>query len=483
MSENTGFRKSLNLVDSTAIVAGSMIGSGIFIVSAEMSRHLGSPGWLLVAWAITGVITIIAALSYGELAAMMPKAGGQYVYIREAFNPFSGFLYGWTFFTVIQTGTIAAVAMAFAKFMGVLVPWFSESNLLFQAGAFKISTVHLLAILLILVLTYNNMLGIKNAKWVQNFFTLIKVVLLVGFILIGLFIARNLPAIEANREIFWKPVSLDGNLLSGWSLIVAIGVSLVGSVFSADAWNSITLAASEVKKPSRTLPYSLLFGVSIVIIMYLLANLAYLNTLPLRGNPEGATVFERGMQFATNDRLGSASIFGVFGAGAAGVMAAFVVISTFGCNNGLILSGARVYYAMAQDRLFFRGAGVLNAKGVPANGLIVQAIWASLLCLSGTYSELLDYVVVAVLLFYILTILGLFVLRVKRPGAERPYKAFGYPVLPALYILLALLLVAILLIYKPDNTRPGIYIILTGIPVYFFWKWFSQRKDKKDLPD
>lgn len=476
MTENTGFRKSLNLVDSTAIVAGSMVGSGIFIVSAEMSRHLGAPGWLLVAWAITGVITIIAALSYGELAAMMPKAGGQYVYIREAFNPFSGFLYGWTFFTVIQTGTIAAVAMAFAKFMGVLVPWFSESNLLLSFGWLKISTVHLLAIFLILVLTYNNMLGIRNAKWVQNFFTLIKVVLLIGFILIGLFLAKNLPAIEANKAIFWKPISLNGDLLSGWSLIVAIGVSLVGSVFSADAWNSITLAASEVKKPSRTLPYSLLLGVSLVIIMYILANLAYLNTLPLRGNPEGTTVLERGMQFATNDRLGSASIFGVFGAGAASVMAAFVVISTFGCNNGLILSGARVYYAMAKDKLFFRGAGLLNSKGVPANGLIVQAIWASLLCLSGTYSELLDYVVVAVLLFYILTITGLFVLRIKKPDAERPYKAFGYPVLPAIYILAALLLVAILLIYKPDNTRPGLFIILTGIPVYYFWQWYSSRK-------
>ncbi len=478
MSTETGFRKSLNLLDSTAIVAGSMIGSGIFIVSAEMSRHLGSPGWLLIAWIITGVITIIAALSYGELAAMMPHAGGQYVYIREAFNPFSGFLYGWTFFMVIQTGTIAAVAMAFAKYMGVLVPWFSESHHLIEIGPINISTVHLLAIVMITLLTYNNMLGVQKAKWVQNLFTITKVVLLLGFIIIGLFIANNAPAVEANKAIYWKAVSLDGSSLAGWALVVAIGVALVGSVFSADAWNSITLAAAEVKNPKKNIPYSLLIGVSLVIIMYILANIAYLNTLPLRGNPDGTTVMERGIQFATNDRLGTASIYGLFGAGAALIMAVFVVISTFGCNNGLILSGARVYYAMAKDNLFFKGAGQLNSKGVPANGLIFQAIWASLLCLSGTYSELLDYVVIAILIFYVLTIIGIYVLRVKRPDAERPYKAFGYPVLPAIYILAALLLMYILLVYKPEHTRPGLYIILTGIPVYYLWKGLRRKNEK-----
>lgn len=477
--QETGFRKSLGIIDSTAIVAGSMIGSGIFIVSADMARNLGSPGWLLMAWVITGVLTIIAALSYGELAAMMPHAGGQYVYIREAFNPFSGFLYGWTFFMVIETGTIAAVAMAFAKFMGVLVPWFSETNSLLEIGFVRINTVNLLAILMILVLTYNNMTGIRNAKWVQNIFTTIKVVLLLGFIVLGLFVARNLPAVEANRALFWQPVSLDGEALKGWALMVAIGVSLVGSLFSADAWNSITLAAAEVKNPKRTIPYSLLIGVTLVTVIYLLANMSYLNTLPLRGNPDGTTVLERGMQFATNDRLGSASIYGLFGAGAASIMAAFVVISTFGCNNGLILSGARVYYAMAQDNLFFKGAGKLNSKGVPANGLIVQAIWASLLCLSGTYSDLLDYVVIAVLLFYILTIAGVYVLRIKKPEWARPYKAFGYPVLPAIYILAASLLMAILLIYKPDRTRPGILIVLIGIPVYFLWKWLQEKKNNR----
>lgn len=468
-----GFQKSLNLIDSTALVAGSMIGSGIFIVSAEMSRTLGSPGWLLVAWVITGVLTIIAALSYGELASMMPNAGGQYVYLREAFNPFSGFLYGWTFFMVIQTGTIAAVAMAFGKFMGVLFPWFSETHILLDFGFLQISTVHLMAIGSILVLTYNNILGVRNGKWVQNFFTAIKVILLVGFILVGLFLAKNSAAVEANQEIFWKPVALDGQSLGGWALIVAVGVSLVGSLFSADAWNNITFAAAEVKNPKRDIPLSLAFGVILVIIMYILANLIYLNVLPLRGIEDGATVTERGMQFASNNRLGTAAISGVFGAGAAIIMAIFIVISTFGCNNGLILSGSRVYYAMAKDKLFFKGAAKLNSNGVPANGLKVQALWASLLCLSGTYSNLLDYVVFAVLIFYVLTIIGIFVLRKKRPDWERPYKAFGYPVIPAIYILTASFIMVILLIYKPVYTWPGLLIVVTGIPVYYLWRKYT----------
>jgi APA family basic amino acid/polyamine antiporter len=473
-----GFRKSLNLIDSTAIVAGSMIGSGIFIVSADMARNLGSPGWLLIAWLITGVMTIIAALSYGELASMMPRAGGQYVYLREAFNPFSGFLYGWTFFMVIQTGTIAAVGMAFSKFMGVLFPWFSEANVLLDLGFLKITTVHLLAIGSILLLTYNNILGIRNGKWVQNFFTLVKVILLIGFILIGLLLANNTNAIEMNRAIFWKPVSLDGESLFGWALIAAIGVSMVGSLFSADAWNNITFAAAEVKNPKRNIPLSLALGVGIVIVMYMLANLVYLNVLPLQGIKEGTNVMERGMQFATNDRLGTATIYGIFGESAAILMALFVVVSTFGCNNGLILSGARVYYAMAKDDLFFKGAAQLNSKGVPANGLKVQALWASLLCLSGTYSNLLDYVVFAVLIFYVLTIAGIFVLRRKRPDAERPYKAFGYPVIPALYIITALVIMAILLIYKPLYTWPGLLIVILGIPVYYLWNYFNVKNPK-----
>ncbi|HNX44599.1 MAG TPA: amino acid permease [Bacteroidales bacterium] len=471
--EQTGFRKSLNLIDSTAIVAGSMIGSGIFIVSAEMSRNLGSPGWLLVAWAITGVMTIAAALSYGELASMMPKAGGQYVYLREAFNPLSGFLYGWTFFLVIQTGTIAAVGMAFAKFFGVLVPWFSEKNILLDLRIVKVSAVHVLAIGSILILTCNNLLGIRNGKWVQNIFTVLKAVLLLAFILLGLFVVRNTAAIQANASFFWKPQSATGEALSGWALIAAIGVAMVGSLFSSDAWNNITFAAGEVKNPKRNIPVSLALGVIIVTVLYLLANFAYLNALPLRGNSGGQSVSDLGMQYAVNDRLGSAMIYALFGPLASILMAGFVVISTFGCNNGLILSGARVYYAMANDKLFFRQTGELNRFGVPGKALVIQAVWASLLCLSGTYSNLLDYVVFAVLIFYVLTIAGIFRLRKTKPDAERPYKAFGYPVVPVIYMASAILIMMILLIYRPVYTWPGLLIVLTGIPVYFLWRKFS----------
>ena len=447
-SEETGFKKSLGFIDSTALVAGSMIGSGIFIVSADIARNVGSPGWMILVWVITGLMTIFAALSYGELASMMPHAGGQYVYIREAFNPLAGFLYGWTFFTVIQTGTIAAVAMAFAKFAGVLVPWFSESNVLLNLGFVKISTVHLLAITMILALTANNLMGISNGKWVQNIFTFLKVALLVGFIVLGLFFARNAEAVALNNSYFWKPVALDGSVLSGWALIAAVGVAMVGSIFSSDAWNNITFAAGEVKNPRRNIPLSLVTGVTLVTVLYILANFVYLNALPLRGVADGAGVFERGIQHAVNDRLGSASMYGLFGSMAALLMAAFVVVSTFGCNNGLILSGARVYYAMAKDKLFFEQAGTLSKNAVPASGLKVQALWASLLCLSGTYSNLLDYVVFAVLIFYVLTIAGIFLLRRKRPDVERPYKTFGYPFVPILYIAAACLIMVILRIIQ-----------------------------------
>jgi basic amino acid/polyamine antiporter, APA family len=471
----TEFKKSLGFIDSTALVAGSMIGSGIFIVSADIARNVGAPGWMLIVWIITGIMTIFAALSYGELASMMPKAGGQYVYLREAFNPLAGFLYGWTFFTVIQTGTIAAVAMAFAKFAGVLVPWFSESNVLINFGRLKINTVHLLAITMILVLTFNNLQGIRNGKWVQNIFTFLKVALLISFIILGLFFARNPEALAINRSYFWEPVSLDGNALSGWALIAAIGVAMVGSLFSSDAWNNITFAAGEVKNPKRNIPLSLIAGVTLVTILYILANFVYLNALPLRGVPDGAGVFERGIQHAVNDRLGTASMYGLFGPMAALLMAAFVVVSTFGCNNGLILSGARVYYAMAKDNLFFKSAGNLNKKAVPAAGLKVQAVYASLLCLSGTYSDLLDYVVFAVLMFYVLTIAGIIVLRRKQPDVERPYKTFGYPIVPVLYIVAALVIMVVLFIYKPDFTRPGLLIVLIGFPVYYIWKWWGTR--------
>ncbi len=475
VTEKSEFKKSLGFLDSTALVAGSMIGSGIFIVSADIARNVGSPGWMLIEWVITGIMTIFAALSYGELASMMPRAGGQYVYLREAFNPLAGFLYGWTFFTVIQTGTIAAVGMAFAKFAGVLVPWFSESNILFQLGFFKINTVHLLAITMIVALTFNNLQGIKNGKWVQNIFTFLKVGLLIGFIVLGLFFARNPEAMAVNRSYFWEPISMDGKMLSGWALIAAIGVAMVGSLFSSDAWNNITFAAGEVKNPKRNIPLSLVTGVTLVTILYILANFVYLNALPLRGIPGGVGVFERGMQFAVNDRLGSASMYGLFGSMAALFMAGFVVVSTFGCNNGLILSGARVYYAMAKDNLFFKSAGKLNKNAVPAAGLKVQAVWASLLCLSGTYSNLLDYVVFAVLIFYVLTIAGIFVLRKKLPDVERPYKTFGYPFVPVLYIAAASLVMFVLLIYKPDYTWPGLGIVIMGVPVYYIWRKWGQK--------
>ncbi|MHC1707972.1 MAG: APC family permease [Bacteroidales bacterium] len=467
------FRKSLNLFDSTAIVVGSMIGSGIFIVSSDMSRTLGSPGWLLVTWIVAGVMTIFAALSYGELAAMMPKAGGQYVYLRESYNHLSGFLYGWTLFLVIQTGTIAAVAMAFAKFLGMMLPWISEKNILYTIGAFNISMSQLIAILSIVFLTWLNSRGIKLAKVIQNIFTSSKVIILLAFIVVGIIFARNQLAVDLNRAVFWegfggldpgKPVSL-----TGFALIAAIGTAMVGALFSADAWNNITFTAGEVINPKKNIPLSLFLGTLIVITLYVLTNYVYMQALPLRGSPEATDVIGRGMQHAVNDRLGTAVMMGLLGEYAAIIMAIFVVISTFGCNNGLILSGARVYYAMAKDGLFFKKAGQLNHNDVPAYGLWIQCIWASVLCLSGTYSNLLDYVIFAVLIFYTLTIIGIFILRKRRPEAERPYKAFGYPVIPALYIVFAILMMADLLIFKPDYTWPGLIIVLLGIPVYFLY--------------
>lgn len=467
------FKKSLNLFDCTALVMGSMIGSGIFIVSADMARTLGSPGWLLVAWAITGVLTLIAALTYGELAAMMPHAGGQYVYLREAYSPLAGFLYGWTLFLVIQTGTIAALGMAFGKFLGVFLPSISESKIWLQLGPIKLSTAHVVAVSVIAFLTVINTRGIITGKHVQNVFTSTKVAAMAVFLVLGLFVARNSAAVDANLAILWDGVKNSGGQLvplTGFALAAMLGTSLVGSFFSSDAWNNVTFAAAEVTNPKRTIPLSLFLGVLVVSSMYVLVNLVYVVVLPLRGTPDADTVMGQGIQFAQFDRLGTAAMHGVFGDSAVAVMAGLILISVFGCTNGLILSGARVYWAMAEDGVFFRSAGRLNSKAVPGIALGLQGLWAALLCLSGTYSDLLDYVVFAVLIFYVLTIGGVFILRWKRPTIERPYRAFGYPVLPAIYIVCCVFIMSVLLIYKPAYTWPGLIVVLLGIPVYFAWR-------------
>jgi len=468
------FQKRLNLFDSIAIVVGSMIGSGIFIVSADIARTVGAPGWLMMVWLITGILTVMAALSYGELAGMMPQAGGQYVYLREAYNPMIGFLYGWSTFMVIQTGLIAAVAMAFAKFLGVLVPWFSEKNIWLDVGFLKLSTVHLAAIASILLLSWINSRGIGIGKYIQNIFTSTKVGVLLLFIVAGLIMVNNTGAIDLNVKIMWEAATYSqGNWipLHGWALWAAVGTAMVGSVFASDAWNTLTFTSAEVINAKRNIPLGMAIGTAIVCCIYLLVNFIYLHALPVRGDlTNSVAVMQHGIANAVNDRVGTAAIASLVGGYAAIVMAVFVVISTFGCNNGLVLSGARVYYAMAEDGLFFKSVGKLNSNGVPANGLLYQCIWASLLCLSGTYSNLLDYVVMTVMLFYTVTIVGIFILRHKRPDIERPYKAFGYPVITTLYIIAASFIMVVLLIYKPMYTWPGLFIVLLGIPVYYVWK-------------
>ena len=489
-----GFIRGLGLFDSTMIVVGSMIGSGIFIVSADIARQTGSAGGLLTTWAITGVLTICAALSYGELAAMMPKAGGQYVYLRESYSPLWGFLYGWTLFLVIQTGTIAAVAVAFARFLGVLFPavsplaWIVAPIGISEKYALSLSWQQFFAILLIAFLTAANTRGLNWGKYIQNIFTSAKTLALIGLVVVGIFLGRNAAAIQANFANLWavqggQTIEPGADFLrrwiptlsvaSGlWGLVVAYGVAQVGSIFSADAWNNITFTAGEVKNPRRDLPLSLALGTAIVIALYFLANVAYLSTLPLAQ-----------IQSAPDDRVATAVLNAMLGSAGAAIMAFAITISTFGCVNGLILAGARVYYAMARDGLFFRSVGRLNARHVPSQALIIQGIWAAVLVLARTrrvdaqgavsygnlYSDLLDYVVFSVLIFYALTIAGIFVLRRKRPNAERPYRAFGYPVLPAFYIVVAVAIMAILILYKTQTTWPGLLIVLLGVPVYLIW--------------
>ena len=491
--KTTGFIRGLGLLDSTMIVAGSMIGSGIFIVSGGISKQVGAPGWLLVVWIVTGLLTLMAALSYGELAAMMPKAGGQYVYLREAFSPMWGFLYGWTLFLVIQTGTIAAVSVGFARYLGVLYPAVGETKYLIAPiaistnYAISLSTAQLVGILLIVLLTFMNTRGLKLGKLVQNTFTTAKLGALLVLILLGLLIGSRSGALQANFSDLWTvrgPLDDFGGLTAAtaFGLFVGICVAQTGSLFSADAWNNITFTAGEVKDPKRNIPLSLAFGTGIVITLYLLANVAYLATLP----------FEK-IQGA--DRVASDTANVIFPGRGAVVMAVAIMISTFGCNNGLILAGARAYYAMARDGLFFKSVGRLNDKHVPLWGLIVQGIWSAALVLPRTirhgaagqitgygnlYGNLLDYVISAALIFYILTILGVFVLRYKRPDAERPYKAFGYPLIPILYIIGAAVILIVLFVYQTATTWPGLIIALTGIPVYFLWRKVGVPSAKTD---
>jgi basic amino acid/polyamine antiporter, APA family len=479
------FVRGLGLLDSTMLVAGSMIGSGIFIVSAIIARQVGAPGWLLVVWLVTGLLTLMASLSYGELAAMMPKAGGQYVYLREAFSPLWGFLYGWTLFLVIQTGTIAAVAVGFARYSGVLVPWVSESTYLiapirFGGYAFSLSTAQFVGLCMIALLTFMNTRGLKLGKLVQNVFTTAKTGALIGLIILGIIVGLRSGAGAENFSHFW---TLRGTLqevgpgltaAAAFGLFVGICVAQTNSLFSADAWNNITFTAGEVREPRRNVPLSLALGTILVITLYLLANVAYLTALPWDA-----------IQNAPSDRVASETANVIFPGTGATIMAIAIMISTFGCNNGLILAGARAYYAMARDGLFFRKVGHLNKNHVPAWGLIIQGVWAGALVLPRTvktdaagnvtgygnlYGNLLDYVISAALIFYILTIAGIFVLRRKRPNADRPYKAFGYPIVPVLYIIGATVILAVLFIYQTATTWPGLIIVLTGVPIYFLWR-------------
>ncbi|MBK7705724.1 MAG: amino acid permease [Acidobacteria bacterium] len=493
-----GFIRGLGLLDSTTIVAGSMIGSGIFIVSADIARQTGSAGGLLLTWIITGLLTIFAALSYGELAAMMPKAGGQYVYLRESYSPLWGFLYGWTLFLVIQTGTIAAVAVGFARFLGVLFPSISPESYIIppvhisSGYAVSLSTQQLVGVVMIIVLTIINMQGLALGKWIQNVFTSAKTLSLIALILLGIIIGGASGTFSANWANLFTPVNAavikpdfaflpEVSMNSGiFGIIVVLCVAQVGSLFSSDAWNNITFTAGEVKDPQRNIPLSLAMGTALVIGLYILANFAYLATLSLQQ-----------IQTAPDDRVGTAALNVMFGGIGATIMAVAIIISTFGCNNGLILAGARVYYAMAKDNLFFKSTGKLNAKHVPAMALVLQCIWTCLLVLPRTitvndkgvtsygnlYGTLLDYVVFAVLIFYVLTIIGLFVLRFKRPDADRPYKAFGYPLIPIIYVLAASVICLVLLFYKPQTSLPGLVIVLTGVPVYFIWRSLSAKND------
>jgi len=463
-NQDSSFKRELGLLDGTMLVVGSMIGSGIFIVSADIARQVGSAGWLILIWVLSGLITVIAAVSYGELSAMFPKAGGQYVYLKEAYNKLIAFLYGWSFFAVIQTGTIAAVGVAFSKFASYLYEPLSEKNILFHIQQFEFSAAQLVSIVTIILLTYINSRGVKNGKMLQTILTLIKILSLAGLILGGFFIAANTEVWDANWADAWNTRAFDKEsgswmVIGGGALLSGIAASMVGSLFSSDAWVGVTFIAGEIKNPQRNVGLSLFLGTFIVSVIYILANLMYISVMPLND-----------IAFAKSDRVAVVAAQYIFGPIGTTIIALMIMISTFACNNGLIMAGARVYYTMANDGLFFKKAAELNQSGVPAWALWFQCIWASVLCLTGKYGALLDFVMIIVIIFYILTIYGIFILRKKMPDAERPYKAIGYPVLPFIYIIVATAICIALLITRLNTCGWGVLIMLAGIPVYYFSK-------------
>jgi basic amino acid/polyamine antiporter, APA family len=468
--QTVSFKPSLGLLDATMIVSGSMIGSGIFIVSADITRNTGSAGWLMIVWLLTGFMTVIAAMSYGELSAMYPKAGGQYLYLKEAYNPLIGFLYGWSFFSVIQTATIAAVGVAFAKFTAYIFPLFSEDHVVFDLGFYKVSAAQLLSILVIVMLTFINARGVKNGKTIQTTFTVTKLLSLFGLIVAGI-IMSNPVVWHANWKAAWNlhRMNTDGSFME-YTTIAAAGAvasAMVGSIFSSDSWNNVTFIAGEIKTPKRNIGLSLFLGTLIVTLIYLATNLVYTAVLPLHD-----------IATAPRDRVGVVASEVIFGNAGTIIIALMIMISTFGCNNGIILSGARVYYTMAKDNLFFHKAGTLNKFAVPSYALWMQCLFACVWSLSGKYGDLLDMISFVVVCFYILTIAGIFILRRKKPDMERPYKAFGYPVLPLLYIVMGFSFCLLLIIYKPKFTWPGLLITLVGIPIYFLIKQNNIKQDK-----
>lgn len=477
MADNThtepSLKQSLGLIDATMIVAGSMIGSGIFIVTSDMARAVGSAGYLLLLWVITGVITVMAALSYGELAGMMPQAGGQFVYIKRAYGNLMAFMYGWTLFTVIQSGVIAAVGVAFAKYTAVFFPELYTE--IFRIGTFPITFFQLYTVASILFLTYMNTRGIQSGRMIQLIFTATKIFALFALIVLGIAIGLKGNTLMENFHNAWDAstttINADGSIavvpIAGFALIGAMGATMINSIFSADAWYNVTFIAGEIKNPKQNIPRSLFLGTTIVTILYVLANIAYLSLLPLKGDPHATDVYNQGIQFATDNRIGAAAAQMIFGHASLYIMATLIMVSTFGCNNGLVLAGARVYYAMAKEKLFFRKAGELNKNAVPEFALWIQCAWACVLCFTGTYKDLVSYATFASMLFYIVTISVVFALRKKEPNTERPYKAFGYPLVPFLYILCALAICIILIIFDGRNTGFALVCVLLGIPVYY----------------